>query len=82
MGKILEGLGMGKVGKSFSHFEYFTALWNIHWAFGNLVAIWYILPPFWYIVSRKIWQPRLELDPNIQFLVWPNDIDIEEVKYQ
>jgi hypothetical protein len=21
------------------------------------VAIWYIFPPFWCIVSRKIWQP-------------------------
>jgi hypothetical protein len=25
--------------------------------FGNFAAIWYIFPPFWYIVPRKIWQP-------------------------
>jgi hypothetical protein len=21
------------------------------------VVIWYIFPPFWYVVQRKIWQP-------------------------
>jgi hypothetical protein len=25
--------------------------------FGNLVVIWHIFVPFWYIVSRNIWQP-------------------------
>jgi hypothetical protein len=46
-----------------------VAIWYISWQFGifygNLVAIWYILwqfsgnlvqSPFWYIMSRKIWQ--------------------------
>jgi hypothetical protein len=37
-------------------------IWNILGPFGtiyghNLQAIWYIFPYFWYIVSRKIWQP-------------------------
>jgi hypothetical protein len=37
----------------------YTAMWHILWPLGNLVAIWYMyFPPFWYIVSRKIWQPR------------------------
>jgi hypothetical protein len=35
-----------------------TENWNILWCFGNLVVIWYTyFPQFWYIVSRKIWQP-------------------------
>jgi hypothetical protein len=41
------------------------AIWNIlrpsgtfYGHFGNSVVIWYIFSPFWYIVSRKIWQPR------------------------
>jgi hypothetical protein len=42
-----------------------VAIWNIGtmgiwctlWTFGNLVAIWYVFPTFWYIMSRKNWQP-------------------------
>jgi uncharacterized protein YjbI with pentapeptide repeats len=45
---------MRKVGIFYGHLEsvhaYITAILYILWAFGNLVAIWYI-------VSRKIWQP-------------------------
>jgi hypothetical protein len=29
----------------------------ILWPYGNLVGVWFIFSPFWYIVSRKIWQP-------------------------
>jgi hypothetical protein len=36
--------------------EHITVIWYILWLFGNLVAIWY----FWFIVSRKIWQPCAE----------------------
>jgi hypothetical protein len=44
---------------------YFKIIWNILRSFGifygpfcNVVVIWYIyFPSFWYIVSRKIWQP-------------------------
>jgi hypothetical protein len=36
---------------------YSLAILNVLRPFGNLVAIWYLFPPFWYIVSRKIWQP-------------------------
>jgi hypothetical protein len=39
------------------HLGYITAIWYILWRFGNLGVIWYILPPFWYILSQKIWQP-------------------------
>jgi hypothetical protein len=35
-------------------------IWNILWPFGNLVVI-RTFSPFWYIVSRKIWQPCLGL---------------------
>jgi hypothetical protein len=31
----------------YGHLVYFMANW----------LFWYISPPFWYIVSRKIWQP-------------------------
>jgi hypothetical protein len=41
----------------YGRLEYIMALWYILWPFGNLVVIWYILSPFWYIGSRKIWQP-------------------------
>jgi hypothetical protein len=47
---------MGKVGNFYGYLEHITAVWYILWPFGNLVAIWYISPWFWYIVSRKIWQ--------------------------
>jgi hypothetical protein len=33
------------------------AVWYILWPFGNLEEIWNIFFPFWYILSRKIWQP-------------------------
>jgi hypothetical protein len=32
------------------HLLYFMAIWCILWSIN-------ILSPFWYIVSRKIWQP-------------------------
>jgi hypothetical protein len=42
----------------YGHLEYFTVICNISWPFGNIVVIWYrYFPAFWYIVSRKIWQP-------------------------
>jgi hypothetical protein len=54
---MFEGLELEKVGL-------FLAIWNTCntanlyslFPFGNLVSIWYFFP-FWYIVSRKIWQP-------------------------
>jgi hypothetical protein len=50
MEKILVYVGYGTL-------KYITAIWHILWPFGNLVVIWHIFPSFWYIVSRKIWQP-------------------------
>jgi hypothetical protein len=29
------------------------------WPFGNFVVNWYICSQFWYIVPRRIWQPRM-----------------------
>jgi hypothetical protein len=46
----------------YGHLEYFTVIWYILWTFGNVVVIWYIFPSFWYIVSRKIWQPSRPID--------------------
>jgi hypothetical protein len=53
----MEGRGMEKVGIFYCYFEYITAIWYMLWPFGNLATIWYIFRPFWYIVSRKCWQP-------------------------
>jgi hypothetical protein len=48
------------------HLVYSLAIWYISWPFGGLVAIWYTyFPPFWYLVSRIIWQPCLvDCDQN------------------
>jgi hypothetical protein len=48
---------METVGIFCGRLEYFTAMCYILWPLGNLVVIWYIFFPFWYSVSRKIWQP-------------------------
>jgi hypothetical protein len=37
-------------GIHYGHFVHFMAIWLFS---GNLVYV----PPFWYIMSRKIWQP-------------------------
>jgi hypothetical protein len=52
---------MAKFGIVYGHLEYITVIRYILWPLGNLAAIWYIFPPFWYIVSRKIWQPWLRV---------------------
>jgi hypothetical protein len=54
---------------------YITVIGYIIWAFGILVAIWYIFPSFWYIVPRKIWQPWLVADKNE--LLFDNEIKLE-----
>jgi hypothetical protein len=59
-GQILVGLRMENVGIFCANLEYIAAIWYILWSFGNFVAILYFFP-FWYIVSRKIWQPCLSL---------------------
>jgi hypothetical protein len=53
----LEVLELEKIGIFFGHLENITSLCYILWQIGNFESIWYIFPPFWYIVSRKIWQP-------------------------
>jgi hypothetical protein len=51
-GQILEGLEMYKNAGIFNgYLEYIMAIWYIPGPFGNLEVIWYIL-------TRKIWQPR------------------------
>jgi hypothetical protein len=44
---------------------YISAIWYILRQFGNLAVIW-IFPPFWYILSRKIWQTWLKRRQNCQ----------------
>jgi hypothetical protein len=48
---------MENSGIFYSYLEYFTGIGYIFRQFGNVVIIWYSFPRFWYIVSRKIWQP-------------------------
>jgi hypothetical protein len=38
-------------------FYLFTAKWYILWTFGTFVYLVFLFP-FWYVVERKIWQPR------------------------
>jgi ABC-type multidrug transport system permease subunit len=39
-----------KTGMFDGHLEYFTAIWYIFYSFGMFFL-------FWYVASRKIWQP-------------------------
>jgi hypothetical protein len=54
----LEGVAIKNVGIVYGQLVYFIA------KLVNFMAIWYILCsldiffPFWYVVPRKIWQPR------------------------
>jgi hypothetical protein len=56
---------MEKVVTFFGRLEYLKAIWSILWPIGNLVAIWYIFLPLWYILPRKIWQPCLRANQLI-----------------
>jgi hypothetical protein len=62
-GYISDGLGMKKpvyymtiwhilrrFAIFYGHLVHFIAIWYILWSFG-------IFPRFWYVLSRKIWQP-------------------------
>jgi hypothetical protein len=51
---------LGKFGRAleWKRLVYSLAIWNILRTFGYLGATYVLyFPPFWYIVSRKIWQP-------------------------
>jgi hypothetical protein len=48
---------MENVGMIYGYSEFSSAIWYIVWPLGNLVVVRYTFPRFWYIVSRKIWQP-------------------------
>jgi hypothetical protein len=52
-GKILESLGMGKVGILFGHWEYFTTIWYILLPFGTLVANLVYSPPLLVYCVKK-----------------------------
>jgi hypothetical protein len=54
LGLILDGLAMEDVGIFYGHYGhlvYYVTLWQFY---GYLCSIFF---PFWYVVSRKIWQP-------------------------
>jgi hypothetical protein len=41
---------MKKFNTFFGHLEYFSSIWS----FGNLVAIWYVLPVLVYCVNKNL----------------------------
>jgi hypothetical protein len=41
----------------YSHFEYFVAISNILWTFGNFTNIWYIFPRFGVLYKEKSGNP-------------------------
>jgi hypothetical protein len=58
----LEGLRIKNVETFYGRLHYFTAIRNI-----LCCGIWYThLYPFWYIVSRKIWQPWNTIPPKLR----------------
>jgi hypothetical protein len=39
------------------HLAFFTAIGNLLWQLGIFYTVLVHFSPFWYVVSRKIWQP-------------------------
>jgi hypothetical protein len=68
-GQILECLAMKDVGKFFGRSVYLSAISYILWPFGRFCGHFGTFFLFWYIVSRKIWQPWLQLS-SIRDTVW------------
>jgi hypothetical protein len=63
--EIFEGLAVEDFGVFYVHFVYILyghLVYYIHGYSVYLMVIWYF-SPFWYVVARKIWQPRSTL-PN------------------
>jgi hypothetical protein len=58
----LEVLEIENVRIFYCHLEYITAIWYTLRPFGILYGHFgkVYISPFWYFVSRKIWQPCLE----------------------
>jgi hypothetical protein len=56
-GLILEGHAMENLDIFYDHLVYFTAIENILWPFVIFCGHLVYFSPFWYFVSRKIWQP-------------------------
>jgi hypothetical protein len=48
---------MENVGIFYGHLEYITDIWYILKAYGNLVVIWYIIPPFGILYREKSGNP-------------------------
>jgi hypothetical protein len=46
---------MEDFGKFYGHLVYFTAIWYSSWLFGTFFQ-------FWYVVTKKIWQPWVTLE--------------------
>jgi hypothetical protein len=53
---------MDKVEIFYGRFEYITAIWKILWAFGNLLAIWYIFPRFGIVCQEKSGNPDFNVN--------------------
>jgi hypothetical protein len=55
--ELLEGLAMEDDGIFYGHLVYFTVFCCILWTFGKVRGNLIYFFPFWYFVTRKIWQP-------------------------
>jgi hypothetical protein len=51
---------MEDIGIFYGHLVDFTGIWSTLWPFGIFLVILYF-SPFWYVVTRKIWQPWLRV---------------------
>jgi hypothetical protein len=61
-GKILEGLATEVVGILYGHWSIIKLFDIVCGYFGIFYDYLVNFFPFWYVVPRKIWQPRLEYE--------------------
>jgi hypothetical protein len=57
LGKFWRALGWKRLVYSMAILKYIAAHWYILWTFGNLVAIWHILPHFGIVCQDKSGNP-------------------------
>jgi hypothetical protein len=77
----LEGLAVENVGIFDVHLVYFTAIGNNLWPFGIVCDCLVIFSPFWYVVSRKIWQPWYIYLFNITYITECADVDFAKIDF-
>jgi hypothetical protein len=66
-GYTLEELRMENVVIFSGYWEYDRTIGYILWAIDDFAVIWYIFPPFWYNLSRKICRRIAEHPRSVLF---------------